>query len=238
MTSEFNGWGYKCAWFAVRSTDPSAVAECLQLSDVSSEPIGDVTDKTYERDSGYVAVIGPIDGWCLAPFDLMLSDDLRMLDLVGALSVQFGEAQVFASYRVVAAFQFERWINGQPIRQVYVADGEVFRNHGEPDGFETSLLDINEDVQDDEVDDDNFGFAMSIDEDTVLAIAEAWSVDPLSLPERDDLPALVLVGLSPFRDKTGLKLIQRPVPQVKNEPPAPSFFTSLRNLFLRRKTGD
>ncbi len=238
MTSEFNGWGYKCAWFAVRSTDPSAVAECLQLSDVSSEPIGDVTDKTYERDSGYVAVIGPIDGWCLAPFDLILSDDLRMLDLVGALSIQFGEAQLFTSYRVVSAYQFERWMDGTPIRQVYVADGEVFRNHGEPDGFETSLLDINEDVQHDEVDDDNFGFAMSIDEDTVLAMAEEWSVDPLSLPERDDLPPFALVGLSPFRDKTGRPLSPRPVPEAKNVSATPKIFASVRNVFRRRKTED
>ena len=95
-----------------------------------------------------------------------------------ALSRRFGEVQRFVTHRVVDLHGWQRWVDGHPVRR--------FEYLGESDEtlFDEGELTEAEESEDLEVP----------DEETVMTIAAAWSVDPTTLDDRDDVPGEVLVG--------------------------------------------
>jgi hypothetical protein len=115
-------WGYKIAWFAVRSEDPKAVAAALELHDVQ------LVNWKYGVAQGYggygkgeqdyqIFVTPSVHGWVLAmglPI-LYEADDhakVRMIEL----SKQFGEAQLFGSMRVSSSYIWGRTSKGKVVR--------------------------------------------------------------------------------------------------------------------------
>lgn len=132
-----------------------------------------------------VFVGGPVDGWVLVPVGSALAA-AGEFDLA-ALSTRFGEVQRFASHRVVEAHEWERWVDGSPVRRYgwLGESGELLFNEGEPGALDEDLL------PDSDADWSDWELA---DEERVMEIAGAWSVDPTSLDDRDDAPDDGLLG--------------------------------------------
>jgi hypothetical protein len=190
-----HGFGYKSAWLAIRSDDPRGVAEALGLDELRPASWAEGLEETYGSSGprAPVFVAPPLDGWILTVLgggDLF-EDDGRgggALDL-SALSRRFGEAQKFASHRVVEYQEWQRWLDGSPVRRYcWIGEsGEIRYDEGDPVAAEGNIIreaDLDGDWED-------VDFA---DEEVVMAVAEAWSVNPTRLDERDDLPAEGLLG--------------------------------------------
>lgn len=182
------GFGPKSAWLAVRSEQPAEVARSLGLVDVRRAPWEGVerVQRHPPEPPFPVFLPPPVEGWTLvlltpslaeAPFDL------------AALSREFGEAQKFASHRVVESQEWQRWVDGAPVRRYWWVgeSGEIRLDDGEPAAAEGSLAHA------DDLDGDWDDLAFP-DEDTVLDIAAEWSVDPTTLDGHLGLPREGLLG--------------------------------------------
>ena len=185
------GFGVKSAWLAVRSEQPEEVARALGLDDVRPAAWGVVQEiQRHPPEPPFpVFVTPPVDGWTLVLLAPSLAE--ANFDLAG-LSRQFGEAQKLATHRVVESHEWQRWVEGSPVRRYWWVgeSGEVRLDDGEPAAAEGSLAHAGD--LDGDWDDLEFP-----DEDTVLEVAAEWSIEPTTLDGRLDLPAEGLLGYAP-----------------------------------------
>ncbi|MET0423227.1 MAG: hypothetical protein ABW046_05105 [Actinoplanes sp.] len=174
------GFGGKQAWLAVRDGDPLAVLAALGLRDLGPVPWRDGTDLAYLTDDR-VAVTPPLPGardttWVLATGRRLILPD-HPVDVIG-LSAELGtEVQFFATHRVTELHRWQRAANGELIRAFgYVGQtGDVTSWHGDPDPAERAAgLPA-------ELDDES---TVLVGERDVLAVADAWSIDPTTLSGR------------------------------------------------------
>ena len=189
------GFGYKIAWLAIRTEETQAAAEALRLTDARATSWAEGIDAAYgaQQRRAPVFLTPAVDGWTLAVLGggELFEDDGGgggTLDLA-SLSHRFGEVQKFATHRVVEHQEWQRWVHGSPARRYcWVGEsGEIRFDEGEPIRAEGNLLraaDLGGDW-------DAFDLA---DEETVMAVAAEWSVNPTTLDERDDLPPGGLLG--------------------------------------------
>lgn len=168
------GFGYKASWLALRSTSQDDVAVELGLTGTRSATWSEGVEAAYEA-GGAVFVTPPVDGWVLALGRFGSGWDSDE-DLAG-LSRRFGEAQLFGTHRVSGYDEWQRWIDGEPVRRYAFAD-EVLFDEGEREGADAH-----------EEDDDWWP-----DEEVTIAKAREWSVDPTTLDERTDLAPTGLLG--------------------------------------------
>jgi hypothetical protein len=189
------GFGYKIAWLAIRAEDTQAAAEALHVADTQAASWAEGIDAAYGAEQGRAPVfLTPVvDGWTLAVLgggELFEDDGVGggALDLP-ALSHRFGEVQKFATYRVVDYQEWQRWVNGSPVRRYrWIGEsGEIRFDEGEPTSAEGNLLRAANLDSDWEA----FDFA---DEETVMTVAAEWSVNPTTLGAREDLPPRGLLG--------------------------------------------
>lgn len=186
-------FGYKTIWFAVKSNDAAAVAAVF--GDPNPQPCNWKTgiDRAYTltlKQFGFVTP--PIDGWTLVVGWKLPSADAKgseeaVLRLIDRLSKQFGEAQWFASQRVVEYHGWARSTHGRTTRHYsYVGDkGETLYSEGEPTAAEPAhLVDTRGTERAD---------AVVPTEETVMQIAAAWSIDPTTLEQRQLAPSLGLL---------------------------------------------
>jgi hypothetical protein len=175
-------FGIKCAWLAIRSQEPEAVvsALCLQQVKLTAWPDGlaAVAAHPHRQALKPVFVCPAVDGWVLCPFSFALAS-LEQFDFA-QLSRQFGETQRFLTYGVTDLHQWERWVDGELVRRFGAEADVLLFEIGEPSEEETQVRLSRPDA----------GTATPRlgDEDMVLAIAERWSVNPMSLNERTGLP--------------------------------------------------
>ena len=151
-------FGYKAAWLAVREAEPDSVVEALALE--RTEPIEweDGVERAY---SGGVFVSPKTGGWVFAIHQRWHDEPPDLAALSRALGT---EVQHFATHRVVEAHAWARAEEGRVTRAVRVV-GES--------GEESEFGDRTDAEQGLELED--------VDEETVLAIAGAWSIDPRTL---------------------------------------------------------
>jgi hypothetical protein len=126
LSSPPEPFGYKIAWFAVRSEDPKKVAAALELTNV--QPAGwkyGVAHAYGNVENDYrVFVSPPVRGWVLAlglPI-LFEADDhakTRMIEL----SRRFSEAEFFGSMRVSDVYVWGRAVDGRVVRYFYEGGG-------------------------------------------------------------------------------------------------------------------
>ncbi|HEY1325159.1 MAG TPA: hypothetical protein VGF32_33215 [Streptosporangiaceae bacterium] len=189
------GFGYKIAWLAIRTSDTQAAAEALGITDARAASWAEGIGTTHGAEQGRApAFLTPVvDGWTLAVFGRgeLFEDDGTgggALDLP-SLSHRFGEVQKFATHRVVEYHEWQRWVDGLPIRRYcWIGEsGEIRFDEGEPISAEGNLLR----AADVDGDWDPFDVA---GEETVMAVAAEWSINPTTLDERDDLPSRGLMG--------------------------------------------
>jgi hypothetical protein len=183
-------FGYKTAWYAVRSCDPQKVATTLGLTDIRSVTWEAGFNAIAKEEDTFINssdlkttfVSPPVNGWTLAVGLALLKNanahsSQIPTKMLKRLSEVCHEAQFYASYRIVDAYTWSRAKNGAIIRAYeYVgSEGETLTNIGPTTLAERGI---------------NFEFP---DEDDVLKVAGAWSVDPSKLDETISTP-LGLLG--------------------------------------------
>ena len=192
------GFGYKIAWLAIRTDDTRRAAQALGLSDVRAVSWAEGIDAAYAAYGASggrpLAFVTPVvDGWTLAVLGggELLEDDGNGVGAVDlpSMSRRFGEVQKYATHRVVEYQEWQRWVNGSAVRRYcWIGEsGEIRFDEGEPARAEGNLLRAAD------LDGDWGAFDLA-DEDTVMAVAAEWSIDPTTLDERDDLPQHGLLG--------------------------------------------
>lgn len=97
-------FGYKCAWYAMQGNDIDAVVSVLGLKDVTKSTWSEGIQAAY---SDKVFVTPPLDDWTLAVGRCLFYEGdvpaASVLPILTNISRVFGEAQYFASHRVVEA---------------------------------------------------------------------------------------------------------------------------------------
>jgi hypothetical protein len=190
-------FGYKTAWFAIRSTDTAAVARDLEMQDIEPANWDTGVRQAHEYDTYAMFVCPPVQGWTLAvgmPF-LWEADD-HAIDRMVELSRNFAEVQFFSSMRVSSAYVWARAKDGRIIRHFYDADG-THREVGVATDEEVALDFKFFDASSPDANAPGYWERKDlhfVDESHVLQVAGRWSVDPSKLDQFDLEPSLGLMG--------------------------------------------
>jgi len=179
------GFGFKQAWLALRQPvgDAAEICAALGAKDLGTVDWQQGIDLAYLTDNR-IAITPPLAGasgvsWTLVVGRLFFAD-AGMPDIV-ELSGQLGtEVQFFATHRMVEAHFWERGVEGRLVRSFrYVGEtGEITRWYGEPDATELAIgLPPAFDTEAEPEDQPN----VVVDEDDVMTVAAAWSLDPTQL---------------------------------------------------------
>lgn len=179
------GFGFKTAWLAFRGSTPEQGASALRLSGVKAADWSTAIQASYATNGSAVAVTPPIHRaggeWVLATGRSLLLHEPDLADL----SKRSGtEVQYFLSERITETHGWARAAGGNVIRAFVWSgeSGEILKWVGRPDAFEQTLGLPDVDRADQNTNDTVFD--IGIDEDTVMAIAGKWSVDPAALDEK------------------------------------------------------
>jgi len=162
-----------------------AVVAALGLKNAARSTWADGIQSAY---SDKVFVTQPLGEWILAAgCCLFYTGDApadSVLPVLRKLSEQFGEAQYFLTHRVVEAHVWARACSGRLMRGFgYVGEsGEVTWNQGTPTEVE---LELGEAI---------LQFPRP-NEDHVMRVAAAWSVNPCELESQFTEPGLGQVGV-------------------------------------------
>jgi len=211
-------FGLKATWFALPTTETEKVVEAFRLYDTVPanwstglnyrEPPYSVD---YNSENGLAFVSPPVNGWTLVivenAFDTGTPELQERLEAhLSALSIEFGEAQFYGTYRVVDYAAWIRFQKGQMTRGlVFAGGGEgYYLNFGNttPEELELGFRDLTgmtpEDLNftelspEDEKDDHYWP-----NEDDPSALAGYWSINPLELEVIETVPGTGILGLIP-----------------------------------------
>lgn len=207
--SDLEPFGPKTAWIAVLDRTQAEVAEACGLTDgresAPHEAAGAVPD---------TGMLPPLPGaggrWTLVVGTELADLSPRRLEALSALLAT--QVQAFASHRVVEAHRWLAADRGTLLRHVQVLgeSGELEAWSGAPTPGETSLGLPPDAVVDGE--DEAFAVVRAVTEETVMAVAGAWSIDPTTLSGPAPGPALVFdevdagppPSTTPIPEKRGL----------------------------------
>jgi len=153
-------FGYKLAWLAIRGRDTASVAEALGLARHEPATWEDGVDRA--SDGASVFVSPPTGGWVFALHAPWLDEPPDLAELSARLET---EVQYFATHRVPEAHAWARAADGRVLR--------TFRSVGETG--ETAATGVPTSVE------RRLGDDEPPDEQTVMEVAAAWSVDPRTL---------------------------------------------------------
>lgn len=188
-------FGYKNQWLALKTNDQEKVAKFLKLRKVEPSNWKEGLNHGYGKG---VFITPEIKAWTL-----VLGYDLSDLESEGSqrfleeASLAFGECQAFFTHRVV---DYHYWGKAQEgkIERLYSFVGEIGENiiiDGPPTPVETSLNLVNTFSSEAEAEDyferEDLHWP---DEETVMQVAEAWSINPTKIYEMENLSGLGLIG--------------------------------------------
>ncbi len=181
------GFSFKTSWLAVRRGPVVAVADALGLVDRRPAGWADGTDAAYRR-GVYVVSVG--DEWTLAhgvqhlPGHGLDGSMDGFAEWLSAVSARLGEVQFFGSHRAV---EYAAWASarGGTLERgyAYTGDDGVLLDVGEPTVVERELgvgvvpLDACSDAEYDA------WHRIAGDEEYVMRVAGAWSIDPCGLTQ-------------------------------------------------------
>ena len=201
------GFGYECAWLAVRSTAPSDVIARLGIGKVRRTPWREGIDAAYSRhEHGAVYVTPPIDGWVLVAGTSLfaaVADQARRQHATvgdGRVAQALFAAEISSSLATVVQYFLtydfsgsQTWIladRGKLVRAYGVEESKVLFDKGERTPAENELG-IRFDLEAAappfaKANPRAFAEWMSheIDAEMVMRVAARWSVDPRKLQER------------------------------------------------------
>ena len=194
------GFGRKNLWVAVRGNDPRQLAQSLQLHGVQPCNWHSGFLAAYAYPSDYVFVTPPVDGFLMAvgtalpdPGDAAALPSWR--SLMSRLSATFGSAHFFATHRGSGYSAWARYSEGVEDR-LFAHGDEGIHDLGAPLPEEAAILARLPDPTAAETDPEYWerDDVRSPEEEDVLRLAAAWTVDPSSLESRDLPPSVGLVG--------------------------------------------
>jgi hypothetical protein len=186
-------FGYKMAWIAIRTPDREAVVRSLELRDTRETSWQEGIDTIY-RDGSLLFITPAVKEWTMVVgwWTAHAGDEqspAAVEELVTRLSTEFGEAQAFATHRVVEAHHWILARDGRLLRSfAYLGEsGRVLANKGEPTGAEQSMnfrvLSAPEELDEQELrgalpNDDEW---WAPNEEDVMSVAGHWSINPQDL---------------------------------------------------------
>ncbi len=194
------GFGYKCIWFAVKTTDKERVSKIIGLKKQMPSNWEYGIKRAYENS---IFISPEIQGWTFVvgwglPDGSSTSSMSEVTTLLNALSKEFGEAQFYVSHRVV---EYHGWIKsweGQIVRSYFYL-GEQVKNieiFGEATEVEKGYKLVNtfskEAQHDSYWDREDLTYP---DEELVMRIADSWSIDPSKLEEYKGSNGLGILGV-------------------------------------------
>ncbi|MFC4063947.1 hypothetical protein, partial [Actinoplanes subglobosus] len=181
-TPSGTSFGIKRTWLAVRGSSVEEVAAAVGLTGARAAGWDEGVAATY--DDGQVFVTPPIAGWILVVNTVHGHGAPSVADLSARLGT---EVQFFGNHRVSDYAEWARAVDGQLIRHVYCGESlgpdVLCEEEGVPTPVEIEI-----------------GFTESepgttwADEDDVLRVAGAWSIDPTSLDVIESSPRDGLLG--------------------------------------------
>jgi len=130
---------------------------------------------------------------------IMLGETDKRLEQAAKLSRRFGEVQFYCNYRVSGVYVWGRAINGRVVRLFAEEDGDRREIGPRSDVEQPMLAKFFDDLSPEAKqpgDWDRTDLTMP-DEDDVLKVAAAWSVNPNQLEEMSLPPALGFLGDRP-----------------------------------------
>jgi hypothetical protein len=187
------GFGYKNKWLAVSSNNNEEVAKFLELKEIKKSNWFDGLEFGYRKG---VFLTPEINGWVL-----VLGIDISDLEiestqkLLKSVSEEFGECQIFQTHRVVD-YHFWGLARFGKIERLY-SIGESGNSiiEGEPTEAELDYNLVNTFSEESKKDD--YWEREDIDipnEETVMEIAEAWSINPTRIDEFQNVEGIGLIG--------------------------------------------
>ena len=190
-------FGYKTAWFAIRSKDRDAVAKALELHASQEVNWQYGVHHGYEYNEYLIFVAPAVNGWVLAMGTPVLFEiDDYATERITELSREFGEAQCFGSVRTSNCYTWARAKDGVLVRHFYDADGN-HKETGEYTEEEKTLGAKFSDSSSAEAMEPGYWERkdiVGVEELTVLQVARLWSVDPSKLDQMGLEPSLGLLG--------------------------------------------
>ena len=188
--------GYKCSWFAIKDADAEAITSLfgLKYSAAHNWQYG-----MAAAQAGELFITPSVGNWRLVigktlPFGDSETSRKTVEALLLRASLLAGEAQFFATHRVV---EFHCWMKakaGMLVRSyVYSGDHlEVIQNRGELTEGEPHDLITSQDIDALADEDKELSFP---DEEMVMSVANAWSVNPNEISSGERARALGLAGI-------------------------------------------
>jgi len=172
-------FGYKCSWYLVRTTETEHLSSVFGLKRTAEVNWEKGIEAAYQ---GFVFISPPVDGWTFVVSTNLAQSRIEKItqkaaSMLQKLSSAFGEAQFYATHRVVELHIWAKALNGKLIRaHGYIGEsGEIFWDEGKA---EVPEVDIRSDIN----------------EETVMEMARAWSISPTDLDQHKSKPSLGLVG--------------------------------------------
>lgn len=144
-------FGFKVSWLALKTSDPAAVLDALELREATPTNWESGLAAMYasKRNEAWLFISPPVGGWVLAvsnslPYPTVEThhDIGRKFDaLFARLMKRFDDVQFFGSHRMVDFVAWARALNGKPVRSFAYAGGAggVLANFGEQTPEEAKL---------------------------------------------------------------------------------------------------
>lgn len=200
-------FGYRIAWFAIRTRDTRSVAEALGLSHLQSANWQSGIGSAYDDSIGetHIFVSPPVNGWTFVvglplphPSGAGFVD--KFMPLFEGLGSRFVEVQYYAAYPLIDFFAWARMIDGRILRAFAIGDEGVVLNVGKTTKDERSLgLKLFE-LRGVKGRKGDAGGAIILHptEEHVMRLAGRWGIDPINV-ERAPAgePALGVIGIAP-----------------------------------------
>ena len=201
------GFGYKTAWLAIRTDDPHSVAEALGLRDVRPANWRTGLNASYERYETHVFVTPPVEGWVFVvgvafPDTGDSSRADRCTPVLEALGKKYDHVYFFGTHRVVEFHVWARVDNGV-ISRAYAYLGKQGITIWDKGNRTKEEVDLKFNFFADkppEGQGKEYWERVDLtfpDEEDVIKIAEAWTMNPLKIDEMDLTPSAGLVGQVP-----------------------------------------
>jgi len=189
-------FGPKMAWLALDTRDTEAVAAALGLEQASAATWAEGVDGAYQSS---VFVTPPLADWTLALgtplFPPERAEDF-VKPLLERLSRQFGDAQYFCTHRVVELHVWARARQGRLVRGYgWLGEkGLVLWDEGGQTKEERDLGFRFFDGRSPMIDQTQDTDLTLPNEDNIMQLASAWSLDPTTLNQHYKEPVMGLLG--------------------------------------------
>ena len=188
-------FGYKTFWCAIKTIDTDKVLNTLNIRKKKKCNWNEGMKKAYD---GGIFILPPINGWIIIhgwglPIPSSSKENDSAVKLINSLSSKFEKAHLFGSFRGTGAVLWMSSEMGELKRMYYIDDGNGVQ-YGEPTKIEKQwdLIDFNHpDIEND----DYFDSKDIPDEDDVLDVAEAWSINPMNIDRYENIDDFGYTGV-------------------------------------------